>query len=134
MSASFALGLGKSARAGAKRAGGALGQGPDPLARSVGGCLPRGRFSIAALWGGGVEPAAVFSGADVLLDHSRRIADDEAAGGDVAHDDRPCGDDAAVADLDPGKNDSAYANVAALADPGVDVLKMRRIMSKDVGS
>ena len=74
------------------------------------------------------------SGPKVLLDHPGRVADDDATGGNVTHDNRARGDDAAVADIDPGIDDRGHADMAALANPGVHVLEMDRIMGPDVGA
>jgi len=52
----------------------------------------------------------------------------------ISHDNRARSDNAIVAHLDPGTDDGSDPDVAALADPGVDVAHVRGIMGSDVGA
>ena len=90
--------------------------------------LGRRLRSIAALRGACVEPYPVFSGPDgpsrppwpgCRRRRNRRH---------VTGDDRARGHDAAVSDIDPGKDHRAQADMAAFADPCFERLKMGGIM------
>jgi hypothetical protein len=81
-----------------------------------------------------IDPHAVLLCPEALLDDPGRIAGDCATCGNITRDHRAGSNDGTVADPYARVNYGAFADIAVLANPGVDAAPQSGIVRQDVGA